>query len=68
MLVTQIQLVLVNFMERREMLGFHVGYVKGTIPFTFVPFWMKPKECQITVLLHHSDFHLATGNSPQVLY
>jgi len=44
MLVTYHQLVIIKFMEKREKSSFHVGYVKGITPFTFVPIWMKPKE------------------------
>ena len=56
--MTHYQLVIVKFMERRVKLSFPVGYVKGIIPFTFFPIWMKPKKCWIIVLLLRSDFHL----------
>ena len=42
--------------EAKKMLDNH--------PASPLSIWAKPKRCWITVLLHCSDFHLVTGDSP----
>ena len=47
-----------------EKISFPVGYVIGLSHHSPLSIWMKPKRCWITILLHHTDFHLVTGDSP----